>query len=648
MTFTILDASEFTDGNRLHAAQLDVLVANINATAAFILQNKQGGLVQGTGSAGTPLVSIDYPTSMTLPILTKDPDNANRLTWREATDLNLGGGSGGSITQATLYPILLQALRAGTGIGITEDATNNRLTISSSVRSTNNTYLSTSIPIDSLGSNGDNFIKVDSATDFRIYQKSAGTWGQPTLTPLTAAQIQQMITDAAGTGPQGPPGPKGDKGDKGDQGDPGDINYDTTVLPVGKSSDQTAGNRNSTSRGDHIHGLPIRGPLEFDGSDRLGIRANGITLGLLARSAIIETIHVFRNAITGDKIAPNSINNGHMLDNAINTAEVANDAITEPKLAPAVRTKLNQRGSELTTAQLVDLLQFDVVPGVVVGYTTTGQPADWLTDWRVWVSGGDTVGDVWFDMQIEGLPTNATPTPGGSQSRHRHKLSATNIYNFTFENTSRSNLITGRTSRRQGRDIEIDLRFYDAESGGNTVDVKTIAVDWLAAPTSTATPGTPPRLVTPSGTTYALTDAENELNVELTVGTGADIRRFTTDIKRAALTSALQDFIVNTRQPAALTTDNDNTINGFQASISGNNVTIQTGSYLGTIGRVYASVSGARGEAGPQGVQGPTGPQGPQGPGITGTGVTEFRFLTQAAYDAITTKIATTLYIVPE
>ena len=136
----------------------------------------------------------------------------------------------------------------------------------------------------------------------------------------------------------------------------------------------------------------------------------------------------------------------------------------------------------LTTAQLVDLLQFDVVPGVVIGYSLTGQATDWLTDWRVWVSGGDTVGDVWFDMQLEGLATLAAPPPGTpGASLHRHKLSATNIYNFTFSNNNRQSLLDGRTLRRQGRDIEVDLRFYDAASGGNTLDIKTIAVDWVAA-----------------------------------------------------------------------------------------------------------------------------------------------------------------------
>ena len=142
-------------------------------------------------------------------------------------------------------------------------------------------------------------------------------------------------------------------------------------------------------------------------------------------------------------------------------------------------------------SRLIDLLQFDVVPGVVLGYTTAGQAADWLTDWRIWVSGGDTVGDVWMEMQAEGQSLLAAPAPTApGASLHRHKLTATNIYNYTLANSQRDNLLTGRTTRRQGRDIEIDLRFYDAASGGNVIDAKTIAVDWLPAPTAAPAPST--------------------------------------------------------------------------------------------------------------------------------------------------------------
>lgn len=164
------------------------------------------------------------------------------------------------------------------------------------------------------------------------------------------------------------------------------------------------------------------------------------------------------------------------------------DAAAAQRAADAAQSRADEaytladgKQNALTQTQLVDLLQFDVVPGVIVGYTTDGQAADWLTDWRVWVSGGDTVGDVWMEMQAEGQSLLAVGSTAPGQSRFRVKLDATNIYNFTLSNNQRTNLVTGRTTRRQGRDIEIDLRFHDAASGGNVIDVKTVAVDWVAS-----------------------------------------------------------------------------------------------------------------------------------------------------------------------
>ena len=57
-------------------------------------------------------------------------------------------------------------------------------------------------------------------------------------------------------------------------------------------------------------------------------------------SPVVQTKDIFRNAVTGDKIPQNSINNGHMLDNAIGTPELQDDAVTESKLASAVRAQL--------------------------------------------------------------------------------------------------------------------------------------------------------------------------------------------------------------------------------------------------------------------------------------------------------------------
>ena len=148
--------------------------------------------------------------------------------------------------------------------------------------------------------------------------------------------------------------------------------------------------------------------------------------------------------------------------------------------AAAAQQTADRKQDALSTTQLLGLLQFDVVPGTVVGYAVAGQSTDWLTDWRIWVSGGDSVGNVWMSMAIEGLGTLAAPppaTPGASLARH--KLSATNIYNYTFSNANRTTLVDGRAIRRQGRDIEIDISFHDAASGGTLIDIVTLSVDWL-------------------------------------------------------------------------------------------------------------------------------------------------------------------------
>ena len=155
-------------------------------------------------------------------------------------------------------------------------------------------------------------------------------------------------------------------------------------------------------------------------------------------------------------------------------------AATADGKAVVAQSTAEGKQDRLTQGQLVDLLQFDVVPSTITGYVVAEQVSDWLTDWRIWVSGGDTVGDVWMSMTIEGLSTLAAPAPTApGASLARHKLSATNQYGYTFASRNRTTLVDGRVSRRQGRDIEIDLFFHDAASGGNVIDSKTIAVDWL-------------------------------------------------------------------------------------------------------------------------------------------------------------------------
>ena len=152
----------------------------------------------------------------------------------------------------------------------------------------------------------------------------------------------------------------------------------------------------------------------------------------------------------------------------------------------AVAELERDKQDNLTQAQLVELLQFDVVPGTIIGYTLDDQPADrradWMTDWRVWVSRGETVGDVWMSIRLEGQPLLAVGSVDPGQARTRVKLSAANTYQFTLSDAQRTNLIDGRPTTRQGRDIQIGIFFYNAANGGVTIQAKSLAVDWLPSP----------------------------------------------------------------------------------------------------------------------------------------------------------------------
>ena len=263
------------------------------------------------------------------------------------------------------------------------------------------------------------------------------------------------------------------------------------------------------------------------------LAANSVTQGILANSAIIDTTRIFNNAVTGAKIPANAITRGHMDDQAVGEPELteavrgkllptfpaegsrdnkvpkfdgdtlgwevdsgdaggSTDQTARDAAAAAQRTAntntaaIARKQDTLTHSQLLDLLQFDVVPGVVVGYALD----DVTVDWRVLVTGagGANVPDTWFSLELEGNVTLAAPppsTPGADL--HRHRLSATDSYQFTLSTAGRNNIVSGRTSVRQGRDIFAVIKFFDAITAGNQVDQRTIAVDWLAADVVDAT-----------------------------------------------------------------------------------------------------------------------------------------------------------------
>ena len=242
-------------------------------------------------------------------------------------------------------------------------------------------------------------------------------------------------------------------------------------------------------------------------SRKLG--ANVVTQGHLANSAIIDSTRLENNAVTQRKIAADTIEHGHMRNDSVGTAEIIDDNVTEAKLASAVRTKLNARATgggttdsqarsaaataqaranaaytlaegkqdELTHAQQLDLLQFDVTPKTIVGYTAD----DVTLDWRIIVKTYPGIPDTWFTVTLNGGSTLAAPaptTPGADLGRH--KLSAAEVYQFTLATGTRDTMVSQRTAQRQGRDIVVSITFYDAISGGNIVDARTLTVDWLA------------------------------------------------------------------------------------------------------------------------------------------------------------------------
>ena len=118
-----------------------------------------------------------------------------------------------------------------------------------------------------------------------------------------------------------------------------------------------------------------------------------------------------------------------------------------------------------------------------------------------------------------------------------------------------------------------------------------------------ATPGTPPREITAgAGGTYTLRDAENELHVDVEITHNTQgTRTYTDRILRAELTSTPVDHVLDGRNPSAHASDNDSNFVGFAASISGNVVTLTSGSFQGTITHVWGIVSGAQGEKGDKG-----------------------------------------------
>lgn len=362
-----------------------------------------------------------------------------------------------------------------------------------------------------------------------------------------------------------------------------------------------------------------------------------------------------------------------------------------------VEEEIAGKHDALSLAGQIGLVRFQsVIPTFEYRYTR-----DFIRTWEVSVDGPELVtGDLWYDRWV-----NAAVVPGGRVKW----TSTTNSINFPSTEAAQGTLLGTQT-------YPLSLWFYDAESGGNLVEivnirqgitlidapfainsaanilydvdtgsrgivsagVLTLAHDatlnitggrdgseatvqitqavrpqggWLltlhssirrfngiAAPVlktangavdilrfrrigatwyfigfvvqdgsgASAGPGTPPRKITAkSAGVYELTAAETIIHVEVTNGTD---RPYGRDIMRADLTGTAKEFFIDSRDPQGSQSDNKNGLLGVNASISGNDLTINVTGFVTTsaLSSVWGIVSGAPGDGGSGGLAAPT------------------------------------------
>ena len=221
-----------------------------------------------------------------------------------------------------------------------------------------------------------------------------------------------------------------------------------------------------------------------------------------------------------------------------------------------------------------------------------------------------------FQLSISGLPKNAYPTVDNFilrvQGTVAHAVAAwtpatgARVISFELSITELQNLLRNNASRATLA-VELLLR-----NGADTVtilrrDVR--FVDPAQAPESVS--GTPPREITGVANVYTLLDTETEIEVYTTIGNAGRI--INKRVLRAELTGTPKSFILDTRNPKTIDGDLDNALFGFNASISGNDVTIAIGTFINAIDVVYGIVSGSAGPPGPRGLQGEDGEKGDPG-----------------------------------
>ena len=90
--------------------------------------------------------------------------------------------------------------------------------------------------------------------------------------------------------------------------------------------------------------LDISGDVDVDGTlEADAITLNGTPLGGLSIRGTVDTVHIEADAVTGAKIADNSIDSEHYVDGSIDNAHLANNAVGPDELAAgAADTKLTR------------------------------------------------------------------------------------------------------------------------------------------------------------------------------------------------------------------------------------------------------------------------------------------------------------------
>ena len=226
-----------------------------------------------------------------------------------------------------------------------------------------------------------------------------------------------------------------------------------------------------------------------------------------------------------------------------------------------------------------------------------GDPTNWtlLSNWRgdwsaVFYPAGSLVRRAGLPWVATSGVTNSDPAPDASTNTKWLRLgapAASETVAGIVEAATTAEMNAGTANRFP--DAAKVKAYVDANSGGSSA-------------------GTAPRQITISSGTYPLTDSENIIYVEVTNGAN---RFYPLTILRSRLTSTAQQFFIDSRNPQTgnAATDALDRLLGVNASISGNNLTINTTGFSTTsaLSSVWGLVSGARGPPGEKGDPGDAG-----------------------------------------